>query len=77
MALSVELNQAHRWFVAKCVHRIMEFYNVANSGEVRELYKYRYIQTMGSADLVTREHSLTRLPYIVNVIDFVSHLLCH
>ena len=46
----------------------MEFYNVANSGEVRELYKYMYIQTMGSADLVSREHSLTRLPYIVNGI---------
>ena len=52
MALSVELNQAHRWFVAECVRRIIEFYhryysiismglhNVANSGEasfVREL----------------------------------------
>ena len=26
VALSVELNQAHRWFVAKCVRRIIEFY---------------------------------------------------
>ena len=26
MALSVELNQAHRWFVAKCVRRIIEVY---------------------------------------------------
>ena len=26
VALSVELNQAHRWFMAKCVRRIIEFY---------------------------------------------------
>ena len=26
VALAVELNQAHRWFVAKCVRRIIEFY---------------------------------------------------
>ena len=40
MALSVELNQAHQWFVAECVRRIIVLHNVANSGEasfVREL----------------------------------------
>ena len=40
MALSVELKQSHRWFLAKCVRRIIVLHNVANSGEasfVREL----------------------------------------
>ena len=62
MALSVELNQAHRWFVAKCVRRIID--NVANSGqamnrisltkacslEFATLSRSLLVQTMGGAD---------------------------
>ena len=55
MALSVELNQAHRWFVAKCVRQIIVLYNVIACcyGVARFIVQNKQATTLwsGSRDL--------------------------